>query len=331
MLQKITGSGTGCRAKLERMNMKRILLTGASGFVGQSFLRKLAASGQGSGVTLLPLADAVDIRDIAGLADAIAAHAPDAVLHLAAISHVPTAEADPQTAFDVNVRGTLALMQALRQIKFAGRVLHVSSADVYGRVLPAQLPLTELTPAAPVSIYGSSKLASEVVVQQAARRYGTDVVIARSFNHVGAGQSADFVLPAVARQIARVKLGLQAPELLLGDVDVERDFLDVGDVLDAYLAIMESGRTGEVYNVCSGEPRNIRATVEAMLDIAQVRATITHDVALYRPAEQKAVTACHEKLTAHTGWRPRIAWRDTLASLISDWSARVPNESAAGR
>jgi GDP-4-dehydro-6-deoxy-D-mannose reductase len=308
--------------------MKRVLLTGASGFVGQSFVRRCAALGDASGVELVALSESVDIRDVDGLVAAMAAASVDAIVHLAAVSHVPTAEADPQAAFDVNVRGTLALMQAVRKVQFAGRVLHVSTADVYGKVSSAQLPLTELTQPAPVSIYGASKLASEVVVQQAARRYGTDVVIARSFNHVGAGQSSDFVLPAVARQIARIELGQQPPQLVLGDVDVERDFLDVDDVIDAYLALLRHGRTAEIYHVCSGIARNIRATVNEMLAIRGVQAEITRDARLYRPAEQKIVVESHDKLTHETDWRPRVAWADTLALLTQDWAARVALEPA---
>lgn len=306
--------------------MKRILLTGASGFVGQSFVRRCAALGDASGVELVALSESVDIRNVDGLVDAMAAASVDDIVHLAAVSHVPTAEADPQAAFDVNVRGTLALMQAVRKAQFAGRVLHVSTADVYGKVNSAQLPLTETTQPAPVSIYGASKLASEVVVQQAARRYGTDVVIARSFNHVGAGQRADFVLPAVARQIARIESGQQPPQLVLGDVDVERDFLDVHDVIDAYLALLRHGRTAEIYHVCSGIARNIRAIVNDMLTIRGVQAEITRDARLYRPAEQKIVVASHDKLTHETGWEPRVAWADTLALLTQDWAARVALE-----
>jgi GDP-4-dehydro-6-deoxy-D-mannose reductase len=148
-------------------------------------------------------------------------------------------------------------------------------------------------------------------------------MIARPFNHVGAGQKENFVIASAARQIALIRAGLQEPRLLVGDIDVSRDFLDVRDVVSAYFALLEGGRPGQVYNVCSGEERRIRDLIQQLADLAQVEIELVQDPARMRRAEQRRVCGSHSKLHEATGWKPDITINQTLTAILSDWASRV--------
>jgi GDP-4-dehydro-6-deoxy-D-mannose reductase len=246
-------------------------------------------------------------------------HRPDWIIHLAAKSHVQASWADPIHTLHVNVSGTANLLKTLTGMCFQGRLLYVSSADVYGSVPDTALPVTENTVPAPRSPYASSKLAAETLCLQWARSRSLDVVIARPFNHTGPGQAPEFALPGFARDLAAVKLRRRARPVLAGDLEVTRDFLDVHDVIAAYLALLARGRTGEIYNVCSGREIRLRDAFAIMAGLAGIEAEAATDPARLRPSEQRRMCGSHAKLTAATGWQPRIELRDTLAQLMNHW------------
>ena len=151
---------------------------------------------------------------------------------------------------------------------------------------------------------------------------GYRIVMARAFNHIGRGQSAQFVLPAMAEQLVAIERGQRPPVLEAGDLDVTRDFTNVSDVLDAYLALAEKGAGGEVYNVCSGVEYRVRDLVEQMIALTGLPVTITHDPARFRRAEQARVVGDNRKLCADTGWAPRVSMADSLREILDDWRAR---------
>ena len=250
---------------------------------------------------------------------AIAAHQPDWIIHLAAQSHVPSAWADPAGTLGVNAGGTANLLKAMGDAGFTGRLLYISSADIYGAVAEARLPVTEDVPAAPRNPYATSKVAGEELCRQWARTRPLDVVIARPFNHTGAGQRPDFALPAFAREIAAIKLGRQPPRVLTGDLGVTRDFLDVRDVIAAYLALLDGGATGETYNVCSGREVRLGDALSMLIHMAGVQVEIVSDPARLRPAEQRRMCGSHARITGATGWQPTFALSDTLSQLLDYW------------
>ena len=260
-----------------------------------------------------------DITDPAALHRMLEQHEPDWIVHLAAQSHVPTSWECPAQTIALNAGGTATLLQVLSEAGFKGRLLYVSSADVYGAVPEAELPVTEERAPAPRNPYASSKVAAEVLCRQWAITRPLDVVIARPFNHTGAGQRADFVLPSFARELARIRRRGGPAQLQAGDIDVTRDFLDVRDVVAAYLALLESGRTGEIYNVCSGREVLLKDALALLMQAAGVEAEVVTDASRLRPAEQRRMCGSHQKLTDTTGWQPRVAWRDTLAALVDHW------------
>ncbi|WP_342246003.1 NAD-dependent epimerase/dehydratase family protein [Pseudomonas sp. OTU5201] len=299
---------------------KKLFITGATGFVGQHLVRRLQ---EVPGDWQLLDRGRFDLLRPEELDVALAGGVPDAVIHLAGQTFVPEAFRDPAATLQVNVQGTLNLLQALKRAGFSGSFLYVSSGDVYGQVAEGDLPIDESLLPRPRNPYAVSKLSAELLCQQWSYTEGWHIVLARPFNHVGTGQRDAFVLASAAHQIARMRLGLQPPRLEVGDVDVTRDFLDVRDVIDAYFAILEKGISGEVYNVCSGQEQKIRDLIQQLAVLAGVELELVEDPARMRRAEQRRVCASNVKLQQATGWKPTITIRQTLATILSDWETRV--------
>ena len=302
---------------------KRLFVTGLSGFVGQHIQSRLASPD--SAWELLPAASRFDLTDPDSLVD-LWPQMPDAVIHLAGQTFVPEAFRDPARTLDINLLGTLNLLQALKARGFQGTFLYVSSGDVYGQVTENDLPITEQQAPCPRNPYAVSKISAEFLSLQWGLSEGWPVLVARPFNHIGSGQKDSFVIASAARQIIRIKQGLQAPQLEVGDIDVSRDFLDVGDVVSAYFALLEKGQAGQVYNICSGREQSIRSLIEQLADLAEVTMQLVQDPARMRRADQRRVCGSHERLTKTTGWTPDITTQQSLRAILSDWEKRVKQE-----
>ncbi|AIY42852.1 UDP-glucose 4-epimerase [Collimonas arenae] len=306
--------------------MKRLFITGQSGFVGLTFERLREHSVAAHGWQLISAAGSYDLLDPASLDLVLQQARPDAVIHLAGQTFIPEAFRDPAHTLDVNLKGTLNLLQALQGNGFSGTFLYVSSGDVYGKVNPELLPISEQQPARPQNPYAVSKSAAELLCYQWSCNLPWRIMIARPFNHIGAGQREDFVISSVARQLARIRLGLQEPRIQVGDVDVTRDFLDVEDVISAYLSLLEKGQNGEIYNVCSGKEYLIRDMIASMLYLTEIDAAIEQDPSRLRPSDLRRVKGDNRKLTLATGWQPAIPMQQTLLSVLQDWDARAGAE-----
>ncbi|PMW94306.1 NAD-dependent dehydratase [Pseudomonas sp. FW215-R2] len=302
---------------------KRLFITGLSGFVGQHIQSRLMLDD--SVWELLPAASPFDLTDPQSLID-LWPQLPDAVIHLAGQTFVPEAFRDPARTFDINLLGTLNLLQALKARGFKGPFLYVSSGDVYGQVDESALAITEQQPPCPRNPYAVSKLSAEFLSLQWGLSEGWPVLVARPFNHIGTGQKDSFVIASAARQINRIKQELQAPQLEVGDIDVTRDFLDVDDVVSAYFALLEKGTPGQVYNICSGHEQSIRSLIEQMGDLAEVELQLVQDPARMRRADQRRVCGSHQRLARTTGWTPQISIQQSLRAILSDWEKRVRQE-----
>ncbi|MEO4048050.1 GDP-mannose 4,6-dehydratase [Pseudomonas sp. CAU 1711] len=298
--------------------MKTLLATGLSGFVGGHLQKAIAGS---EGWQLLA-AQPHNLLDPASLDAWLRTGVPDAVIHLAGQTFVPAAFKDPAHTLQVNLLGTLNLLQALKRAGFSGTFLFVSSGDVYGQVAETALPITEGLAPKPRNPYAVSKVAAELLCQQWGYSEGWRILIARPFNHVGPGQAASFVVANMAQQIVGARAEGQRLTLEVGDIDVSRDFLDVRDVISAYLALLERGRSGEIYNLCSGVERTVRDLIMQMATLAGVSVELVQDPARLRPADQRRVVGSAEKLQKDTGWKPGISITETLQSVLSDWEAR---------
>jgi len=307
--------------------MKKLLLTGASGFVGKT-IQRLASQPEYRDIFALTAPSArMELRDPASLTASIVETAPDWVIHLAAQSFVPRAFANPRETFDINFGGTLNLLEALKTAGFSGKVLYVGSGDQYGKVAAADLPIAETLALKPRNPYAVSKAAAEMLCYQWSQTEGMDIVAARPFNHIGAGQSENFALSGFARQIIEIRQGRREPVIYVGDLDVTRDFTDVEDVARAYLLLLERGERGEAYNVCSGREAHLGQLLEEMLALAGVKAEIVKDPARFRVAEQKRVAGDNRKLAAHTGWRQRRSMEQSLTSILDDWERQLNRAS----
>ncbi|EJM66498.1 nucleoside-diphosphate-sugar epimerase [Pseudomonas sp. GM55] len=302
---------------------KCLFVTGLTGFVGQHIQLRLQADA--SEWELLPVPCRYDLAAPDSL-EGLWPQMPDAVIHLAGQTFVPDAFRDPAHTLNVNLLGTLNLLQALKARGFTGTFLYVSSGDVYGQVTEADLPITELQPPCPRNPYAVSKLSAEFLSLQWGLSEGWPVLVARPFNHIGSGQKDSFVIASAARQICRIKQGLQAPRLEVGDIDVTRDFLDVGDVVSAYLALLEKGTPGQVYNICSGREQSIRSLIGQLADLAEVDLQLVQDPARLRRADQRRVCGSPERLTRITGWKSEITTQQSLRAILSDWEKRVRQE-----
>lgn len=308
----------------------RVLVTGVGGFVGPWLVRALAERGHAVAGLVRDGDEApagvsghrADVTDRAAVEGVLRDVRPDGVIHLAAISSVSEAEADPDAAYRVNLGGTLSLLAAVRAAVPRARVVCVGSSDAYGAVRPSELPVTEDVPFRPLSVYAASKAAADVAAGQWARAYDLDVVCARPFNHTGPGQRATFVCAAIARQVARIERGEQEAVLRVGNADPVRDFSDVRDVTAGYLALLERGARGEAYNLCSGEGVSIAEVIALFRAQARVPLRVWSDPALQRPIDVERLVGSHAKATAETGWAPRIPLTETLRDVLEDWRGR---------
>lgn len=292
----------------------KALVTGAAGFVGRHLLAHLEA--EGDTVVGVDLPGGPDLLDSMAVTRLLDDHRPDVVYHLGGWSDVGGSWRDPFDCFRVNAEGTFNLLEACRSTS-RPRVLVVSSADVYGRIDPTELPITEAAPYRPITPYAASKIAADELAHQAWLGHGLETLRVRAFNHLGPGQTTRFVAPAIAERIARNERdGLD--EVPVGNLEPRRDLTDVRDVVRAYRLLVTSGRPGEAYNVCSGNDHSIGALVERLLSLATRPMTLRHDAELERPIETPVLVGDNAKLRDHTGWTPSISIDTTLADVLHE-------------
>jgi GDP-4-dehydro-6-deoxy-D-mannose reductase len=301
----------------------RLLVTGRHGFVGETLSRVMNESAERERWTLIDAPVGLDLRDAASTMRLVAEARPDAVLHLAAQSAVPESFRDPEATLQINLIGTLHLLQALAGGGFRGRFVYVGTGEVYGLVPASDLPIAETRLPRPRNPYAVSKLAAEALCWQWHVSNDMDLVIARPFNHIGPGQSERFAISDFARQIAEIKRGRRPSIVHAGNLDVTRDFTDVRDVVGAYFALLDRGQSGEVYNVCSGTEASVGSLLQQLIALAGVEATIEHDPLRARRSEQPRMCGDPGKIRAATGWTPITPIRSSLATALQFWEGRL--------
>lgn len=307
------------------MTAQRLLLTGGSGFVGQVLCglveREPAYNLQQCAPSLR-----MELRERESLLQGIEETRPDYVIHLAAQSFIPRALENPGETLEINLMGTLNLLEALRRAKFRGRMLYIGSGDEYGLIEASKLPVREDHPLRPRNPYAVSKAAAEMLCSQWALTEKMDIVMARPFNHIGPGQDERFAISAFARQLAEVRLGRKPARIEVGNLDVSRDFSDVEDVGRAYLLLLRKGRSGNVYNVCSGKEYRLKELLTKLVELAGVDVEIVIDPARQRPAEQIRMVGDCRRLRDHTGWKPEVPIDRSLARILAYWERKLTND-----
>lgn len=301
-------------------------MTGAAGFVGAYLVELLQQEGamvvgwQRPGTA--PLTQAaiqwarVEMLDPDAVSAALATLRPSEIYHLAGSAHVADSWHHTRETFEGNVLATHHLLQGLCRAGLRPRVLISGSATVYR---PAAERLTESSSLLPASPYATSKLAQEMVAAQAWREHGLPVLLARSFNHVGPRQTPAYVAPSLARQIALIEHGDLPPVLKVGNLDPERDVMDVRDTVRAYRAMMAHAEAGVPYNVCAGRAIRIGDLVELFRARARVPIAIEQDPARMRAVDVPRLWGSHDRLTRATGWQPAIPIEQTVDDLLAWW------------
>jgi GDP-4-dehydro-6-deoxy-D-mannose reductase len=314
---------------------QRILVTGASGFAGSHLVERLAGTadihawthrGAPPHLAASPAWRQVELMDPVQVRQAVNETRPDAVFHCAGSPHLAASWLDAATPLKQNVMGTHHLLDALRRAGRPCRVLITGSAAVYAS---SPSPIAEDFRLAPVSPYGLSKFAQERLALRAIEEDGLEVLTTRSFNHTGARQTPAFVAPSMARQIAMIENGAD-PVLHVGNLEAFRDFTDVRDVAEAYVLLMEHGRSGDLYNVASGVARSMREILDALRARARVPTRVETDPARMRPHDTPIAVGDASKLRRATGWEPRIGFEQMLDDLLDYWRARVRTTPTTG-
>jgi len=305
----------------------RVLVTGAAGFAARHLVPELAAHGHmvtASDVVDTPRGEAAavqraDLTDRGAVDALVKAAAPDACVHLGAIAFVPDGDQRPGLMTSVNLGGTLNLLDAFASRAPGARIVVVSTAHVYGNRAGAEA-VTEEAPLLPATRYAVSKAAADLAALGAAAARGAPVLTARPANHTGPGQPPRFVVPALAAQVRAMADGRTEPVLRVGNLDSEREFCDVRDVVRAYRLLLERGRPGRAYNIGSGRRVPIRTILETLCAAAGVDPRIEVDPARYRPTDYSPVLST-ARLQAETGWSAAIALERTLGDVLQGAAA----------
>lgn len=308
--------------------MSKIMVTGCNGFVGQHLVKELADNG----ATVIGVGGAQGSHDKSPYISAyleldltkpdeaarLDYNGVDGVIHLAGLAAVGPSFDDPKLYMDVNVGIEINLFETALKQGVSPRFLIISSGTLYDPTAPQ--PLTESSPVLPNSPYAVSKLAQEQMAQYYSGR-GFETMIARPFNHIGPGQGPGFIVPDFAQQIVAIQKGDQA-EMMVGNLEAQRDYTDVRDIVRAYRLLLDNGKSGETYNICSGNPISGYEILEGLSLAAKLQPVVKQDPDKMRPSDIPVLSGSHDKLTADTGWQPEIHLEQTLEDVIADWRSR---------
>lgn len=304
----------------------KVLVTGGTGFAGSHLVNLLVKNGQqvlatsnnGKVLSAEVQVISVDLMDSTAVSS-INFKDIKAVYHLAGLAAVGSSFSQPQKYITVNSSIETNLFEECIKQKVTPRFLVVSSGNVYSPKAP--LPLDEQSPVLPVSPYDVSKLTQEIIGEYYTSR-GFEVVTSRSFNHVGPGQSEGFIVADLAKQIALAEKS-GSGQLVCGNLDAKRDYTDVRDIAQAYASLVESGKPGEVYNICSGKSISGHDILAGLLAQTKVNIKVITDPALIRPIDVMDIYGSNDKIKKDTGWQPAIDLEQTLRETLDYWRAKV--------
>jgi len=288
-----------------------ILVTGSSGFVGNHLVKHLKTKKH----QVIPLD--VDLLNATAVESALAKINPDGVIHLAAIAAIGESLASPAKILRNNIFAQLNLLEALKRKKSTARILVIGSADEYGQT--SDKPIDENFPLLPTSPYAVSKIAQDYLGLEYHLAYGMNIIRVRPFNHIGDGQSLGFVVPDFAKQIVDVENSGKPGNILVGNLDAQRDFTDVLDMVDAYELALAKGKPGDVYNLGSGKSVFIKHLLNILMSLSPAKVTIKTDPSRLRPADQPKLVCNPEKFHLLTGWKPKIPLETTLKRVLEYW------------
>ena len=313
----------------------RALITGVTGFAG-SHLADLLNTIEGMTVFGLKrrrsdlsnlqspcITIDCEITDALSVENAIREANPDLVFHLAGQSFVPLSWSAPSFTFEVNLMGSINLFEAVRKIKPDVPIQVAGSSEEYGLVTEKECLITEEQPLRPLSPYGVSKAAMDLLAQQYVRSYGMKIIITRAFNHTGPRRGEVFATSNFAKQVAMIKLGQAPPVIFVGNLEARRDFTDVRDMVEAYYQAIRFCKPGTPYNICSSTAHPIKTVLEILIDIAHIHPTIEQSPDRMRPSDVPLLLGSYRKFHEATDWDPTIDFEQTMKDLFNYWMERL--------
>lgn len=316
----------------------KALITGITGFVGSHLAEFILSRGsvevygierwRSKTENIEHIKDKIileecDIRDATSVTRTIKKIMPDKIFHLAAQSFVPTSWHAPQETLTTNIIGELNIFETIREMQINPWIQIACSSEEYGMVYPDETPIKETNTLRPLSPYGVSKVAQDMLGYQYNQSYKLNVVRTRAFNHTGPRRGDVFVESNFAQQIAKIEKGIQPPVIYVGNLEARRDYTDVRDVVRAYWLSTEKCQAGDVYNICSGKDWAIRDVLEILLSFSKVKVKVQQDPARMRPSDVMVLLGDNTKFSKQTGWKPEIPFEQTLKDLLSYWRERV--------
>lgn len=304
-----------------------ILIVGGAGFVGKYLIDYCKDNGLEFYVTKLPQEEIedvnsdllfdLDILDIQAVKDVIEKANPKSIIHLAAQSSVGLSWKNMHLTVDVNIKGSINIFQAVEQIDKKIRILVIGSSEEYGKIDSVSCRIEESHATNPMNPYAITKTTQTMIARMFHEAYGLDVVIMRAFNHIGPGQKLGFVVPDFCSQIVDIEKGITENKMLVGNLSAMRDFTDVRDIVKGYVMALKFGKSGEIYNIGSGEAVSIQSILDLLLGMANVTIQIEQDINRMRPSDVKLIEADISKLQGDTGYKPEIPLSVTLLDTLN--------------
>jgi GDP-4-dehydro-6-deoxy-D-mannose reductase len=317
--------------------MTKYLITGFSGFVSRHFLDLLESEGEAASVMGIDINEpdfdyrhfkfvkcmfrVLDLLQKDDVDNVIYQYQPTHIVHLASFSSVAFSWKNPSTSFANNTNIFLNLVEQVRKLNIKCRILSVGSSEEYGNVTENQIPLHEDMELNPVSPYAVARVSQEMLSKVYVKSYGMDIVLTRSFNHTGPFQKDIFVVPSFARQLCQMAKSQEPHIMTTGRLEIVRDFVDVRDVVKAYLLLLRKGKSGEVYNVCSGKGTTLHEVIHTMTAILGITVQCETDPNLVRPNDNQIIIGSNAKIAHDVGWTPAIPIQKSLADVIDYWNS----------
>ena len=316
----------------------RSLVIGGAGFVGKYLVRHLLELKHEVIITKMPMEEArvegaavydLDILDKATVTELLEKISPDLVFHLAAQSSVSMSWKNPQQTVDVNVKGSVNVLDGLRSMKKKARILLIGSGEEYGQVIPSETPVCETSPLRPGNIYAATKACQNMIGRIYAQAYGMNLVMVRAFNHIGPDQSPVFAAADFCRQAALIESGMQEAVIRVGNLEAKRDFTDVRDVVHAYVLLAERGQAGETYNVGSGHAVSIGDVLKLVLKQSAVEIQVEVDEEKLRPVDVPVMEADVRKVWRDVGSKAQIQLEQTIGDMMEYWRSVIGSKGCS--